>query len=182
MLKLHGVFSKLLSEKKPSFSTTTPGNSEALWWKFPANGLIHGNQKMSVVKVSNLILANRHYLFLFLLPFYIVFLCIDFCAYSLRFIVCCSEVLVESFIVCILFVVISALFPYTLCRYAFSSFHHLLAEPGYSVGVAMGYGLDGRCSIPGRQEIFRYSTAFTPALGSTQPPIQWMPGALSPGV
>jgi hypothetical protein len=32
------------------------------------------------------------------------------------------------------------------------------------------------------QEIFLYSTASRPALGLTQPPVQWMPGALSPGV
>jgi hypothetical protein len=44
-----------------------------------------------------------------------------------------------------------------------------------SVGIAKGYGLDGRGSI------FLYSTASRRALGSTQPPIQWVPGALSPG-
>jgi hypothetical protein len=32
------------------------------------------------------------------------------------------------------------------------------------------------------QEIFLYSTMFRPALGPTQPPIQWLPGFLSPGV
>jgi hypothetical protein len=29
---------------------------------------------------------------------------------------------------------------------------------------------------------FHFSTSSIPALGSTQPPIQWVPGALSPGV
>jgi hypothetical protein len=33
-----------------------------------------------------------------------------------------------------------------------------------------------------RQEIFLFSTTSIPALGPTQPPIQWVPGALSPGV
>jgi hypothetical protein len=32
------------------------------------------------------------------------------------------------------------------------------------------------------QEIFPYSTASRPNLGLTQPPIQWVPRALSPGV
>jgi hypothetical protein len=30
--------------------------------------------------------------------------------------------------------------------------------------------------------IFLFATAFRPALGPTQPPVQWVPGALSPGV
>jgi hypothetical protein len=37
-----------------------------------------------------------------------------------------------------------------------------------------------RTSSPGRSRIF--STSSRPALVSTQPPIQWVPGALSPGV
>ena len=50
--------------------------------------------------------------------------------------------------------------------------------PGSSVGIATDYGLDGPGSNPGGDEIFRQSR---PALGSTQPPVQWVPG-LSPGV
>jgi hypothetical protein len=44
-----------------------------------------------------------------------------------------------------------------------------------------GYWLDGWGLIPGRgQDNFLYSTAFRPALGSTQSPVvQWVPEALS---
>jgi hypothetical protein len=48
-----------------------------------------------------------------------------------------------------------------------------------SVGIATGYGLDGRGSNPGRGKIFLFSTASGQALGPTQPPIQQVPGALS---
>jgi hypothetical protein len=41
-----------------------------------------------------------------------------------------------------------------------------------SVGIATGYGLDCRVSIPGRGKIFVFSTASRQALGSIQPPIQ----------
>ena len=42
-----------------------------------------------------------------------------------------------------------------------------------SVGIATNYGLEGPGSNPGGDEIFRPSR---PALGSTQPPIQWVLG------
>jgi hypothetical protein len=51
------------------------------------------------------------------------------------------------------------------------------------VGIASGYGLDDRgvgVRVPVESRIF--FTSSRPALGSTQPPIQWVPGALSPGV
>jgi hypothetical protein len=40
----------------------------------------------------------------------------------------------------------------------------------------------GRSSSPGRVKIFLFSTASRPVLGPTQPPIQWVPGAVPPGV
>ena len=42
-----------------------------------------------------------------------------------------------------------------------------------SVGIATDYGLDGPGSNPGGDEIFRPSR---PALGPTQPPVQWVLG------
>ena len=44
---------------------------------------------------------------------------------------------------------------------------------GSSVGIATDYGLDSPGSNPGGDEIFRPSS---PALGPTQPPVQWVPG------
>jgi hypothetical protein len=39
-----------------------------------------------------------------------------------------------------------------------------------------------RSSSPGRLKNFLFSTSSRPVLGLTQPPIQWVTGALSPGV
>jgi hypothetical protein len=52
-----------------------------------------------------------------------------------------------------------------------------------SVGIALGYGLDDRV-FKSRQRlgIFLFTTASRTALGPTQLPIQWLPGALSLGV
>jgi hypothetical protein len=53
---------------------------------------------------------------------------------------------------------------------------------GSSVGIATGYGLDdwgGGSSSPGRVKYFHFSISSKPALGSTQPHIKWVPGALS---
>jgi hypothetical protein len=41
--------------------------------------------------------------------------------------------------------------------------------------------LRGRGSSPGRVKNFHFSMLSRPALASTQPPIQWVPGALSWG-
>jgi hypothetical protein len=53
------------------------------------------------------------------------------------------------------------------------------------VGIATGYGLDDRwvrSSSPGKVKNFFSSTSSRPALGLIQPPIEWVPGAISPGV
>jgi hypothetical protein len=42
--------------------------------------------------------------------------------------------------------------------------------------------LRGRSSSPGRVKNFHFSKSSRPALGPTQPPIQWVPEDLSPGV
>jgi hypothetical protein len=49
--------------------------------------------------------------------------------------------------------------------------------------VSLGYGLDDR-GFESRQEleILLFTTVSRPALGSIQPPIQWIPGALSLGL
>jgi hypothetical protein len=57
-------------------------------------------------------------------------------------------------------------------------------EPDSVVGIATGCGLDnggGRSSSPGRVENF-LCTFLRPALGPTQPPVQWVTGAFSPVV
>jgi hypothetical protein len=53
-----------------------------------------------------------------------------------------------------------------------------------SVGIATGYGLDDRevgVQVPVESRITLLYVVLT-ALGFTQPPIQWVPGALSLGV
>jgi hypothetical protein len=52
-----------------------------------------------------------------------------------------------------------------------------------SFGIATGCGLDGQGSTPGRGTIFLFSTASSPALGTTtQPPIKWVLWSLYPDV
>jgi hypothetical protein len=51
-----------------------------------------------------------------------------------------------------------------------------------SVGIAMGYGVEDRGSIPGRGEILLFYTVPRQALGPIQPPTQWVSGTLSPGI
>jgi hypothetical protein len=56
-------------------------------------------------------------------------------------------------------------------------------EPGEFSGISLGYGLDD-WEFKSRQElgIFLLTTASRPVLEPTQPPIEWVPGALSLGV
>jgi hypothetical protein len=49
------------------------------------------------------------------------------------------------------------------------------------VGIATGYGLDNR-GVGVRVRIFLFSTSSRSALEPTQPPIQWVTGALSPWI
>jgi hypothetical protein len=50
------------------------------------------------------------------------------------------------------------------------------------VGIAMDYWMDDRDSIPGKGKVFLFSIASRPGLGSAQPPIHMVPGAISPAV
>jgi hypothetical protein len=53
-------------------------------------------------------------------------------------------------------------------------------EPGYLSGMALGYGLDDREFETWQGlAIFVFTTAFTPVLGPTQLPVEWVPGAHS---
>jgi hypothetical protein len=60
---------------------------------------------------------------------------------------------------------------------------HNAGSQDRSVGKATGYELEGR-SFDSRQGqvILLCSTAYRPVLGPTQPPVQWVLGAVSPGV
>jgi hypothetical protein len=76
----------------------------------------------------------------------------------------------------------------TLClvkyRDNFTFFYKLNARDS-SVGIALGYGLDdwgSRVRLPAGAGNFSHHHRVQTALGPTQPPIQWVPGALSVGV
>jgi hypothetical protein len=56
---------------------------------------------------------------------------------------------------------------------------------GSSVSIVSDYGLNDRVievPSPQGQRIFLLAPASRPVLGPTQPPVQWVPGILSPGV
>ena len=53
--------------------------------------------------------------------------------------------------------------------YIISALYIVQCGPGYSVGIATDYGLDGPGSNPVEDEIFRPSRT---ALGSTHPPVK----------
>jgi hypothetical protein len=53
----------------------------------------------------------------------------------------------------------------------------------YITGIVLGYGLHDRWfESRQRLRIFLFTTASTLVLGTTQPPIQWVTGALSLGI
>jgi hypothetical protein len=58
-------------------------------------------------------------------------------------------------------------------------------EQGSSVSIVFGYGLDDRAievRSPAKEKGFFLQPVSRPALGPTQPPVQWVPGVLSPGL
>jgi hypothetical protein len=62
--------------------------------------------------------------------------------------------------------------------------YHLNRSRDIVVGIATVYGLDDRMVgvlVPVGVKNFHFSMSSLPALGSTEAPIQWVPGALSPG-
>jgi hypothetical protein len=52
---------------------------------------------------------------------------------------------------------------------------------GSSVSIVSDYGLDNQGPIPDKDRIFLLASASRPALGPTQPPVQWIPRVISPG-
>jgi hypothetical protein len=71
---------------------------------------------------------------------------------------------------------------YRMSYKLFSSYTSLQKSQDNSVGIAMGYGMDGWGSICGRGKIFLFSIVFRLAVGPTQPPVQWAQGGCSLGV
>jgi hypothetical protein len=62
----------------------------------------------------------------------------------------------------------------------------IYGEPGSSVSIVSGYGLDDRATEVRSPEkakgFFPLASVSRPALEPTQPPVQWVLGVLSPGL
>jgi hypothetical protein len=69
--------------------------------------------------------------------------------------------------------------PQTQCKTLVTVLKQGNRGPCSSVGIATSYGLDG----PGIQSLSGrdFSHTSRPALGPTQPPVQWIPGVKRPG-
>jgi hypothetical protein len=62
--------------------------------------------------------------------------------------------------------------------------YKVTTEPGSSGSIVSDYGLDDRAigvRSPAEAKDFSSILCVQTALGSTQPPVQWVPGVLSPG-
>jgi hypothetical protein len=55
----------------------------------------------------------------------------------------------------------------------------VVGEPGSAVSIVTGYGLD---DLPIEVRSPAEASVSRPALAPTQPPVQWVPAILSPGV
>jgi hypothetical protein len=68
----------------------------------------------------------------------------------------------------------------------FNSISSNYCEPGSSVSTVSGYGLDDRAievrSPAEAKGFFSLASMSRPALRPTQPPVQWVPRVLSPGL
>jgi hypothetical protein len=62
----------------------------------------------------------------------------------------------------------------------------VVGSRGSTVSIVSCYRLDDRAievrTPAGSKRIFPQASVVTPALGSTEPPVRWVPGVLSPGV
>jgi len=113
--------------------------------------LIYVVMNSIVFSIYPLSLLFFYYFFLYsLVPFPFLSFCVSSCT-SIR--------LFSPFLCCFLFPLHCSYIP--------------MGGPGSSVGIATDYELDGPGSSPGGDENFRPSR---PALGPTQPPVQWVLG------